>query len=122
MGYRSDVTIRCEEKAYEMFKEAWEKVNFKPCRIYETNENGNHTYVLQWLCVKWYYDFDDVEAIMSVCELLNKNNEEGYAYKCIEIGEDNATDQYANEIGCEVFDDFYVVADVNLPSDIREIV
>lgn len=25
MGYYSEVTIRCEEKAFEMFKEAWKK-------------------------------------------------------------------------------------------------
>ena len=121
MGYYSDVTIRCEEKAYEMFEEAWKKVNFKPCSVYEANENGNHTYILQWIGVKWYYEFDEVESIMSVCNLLNKNNEEGYAYKCIEIGEDNATDEYANEIGLDVFADFQVIVDVSLPSDIIEI-
>lgn len=121
MGYYSDVTIRCEEKAYEMFEEAWKKVDFKPYSVYEANENGNHTYVLQWIGVKWYYEFDEVEAIMSVCELLNKNNKEGYAYKCIEIGEDNATDEYANEIGLDVFEDFQVIVDVSLPSDIIEI-
>ena len=36
MGYRSDVTIRCEEKAFQMFKTAWEKADFKPHRILES--------------------------------------------------------------------------------------
>ena len=67
MGYYSDVTIRCEEKAYEMFEEAWKKVDFKPCKVYETNESNNHTYVLQWIGVKWYYEFDEVELICTNC-------------------------------------------------------
>ena len=68
-----------------------------------------------------YREFEDVSEIMNVCYALNEKDEDGYAYKVIEIGEDNATEEYANEAGYEVFDDFYVVVDVNLPSDIREI-
>ena len=58
---------------------------------------------------------------MNVYYALDEKDGDGYAYKAIEIGEDNATREYANEAGYEVFDDFYVVIDVNLPSDIREI-
>ena len=121
MGYRSDVTIRCEEKAFQMFKTAWEKVDFKPHRILESGEDGNYTYILNWNWVKWYREFEDVSEIMKVCYELDEKDEDGYAYKVIEIGEDNATEEYANEAGYEVFDDFYVVVDVNLPSDIREL-
>ena len=121
MGYRSDVTIRCEKKAFQMFKTAWEKVDFKPHRILESGEDGNYTYILNWNWVKWYREFEEVSEIMNVCYALDEKDEEGYAYKVIEIGEDNATEEYANEAGYEVFDDFYVVVDVNLPSDIREI-
>ena len=121
MGYRSDVTIRCEEKAFQMFKTAWEKTDFKPHRILESGEDGNYTYILNWNWVKWYGEFEDVSEIMNVCYALDEKDEDGYAYKVIEIGEDNATEEYANEAGYEVFDNFYVVVDVNLPSDIREI-
>lgn len=122
MGYRSDVTIRCEEKAFQMFKTAWEKVDFKPHRIYESGEDGNYTYTLNWNWVKWYEGcFEEVDAIEAVCTSLNDNDEEGYAYKIIEIGEDNAIKEYANDSGYGVFEDFYVVIDVNLPLYIREI-
>lgn len=121
MGYRSDVTIRCEEKAFQMFKNAWETVDFKPHRILESGEDGNYTYTLNWNWIKWYDGFEEVEAIMDVCRGLDDNEEMGYAYKFIEIGEDNATTEYANEVGYGVFEDFYVVVDVNLPDDIREI-
>ena len=121
MGYRSDVTVRCEEKAFQMFKEAWEKFDFKPHGIFESVEAGGYTYTLIWSCVKWYDDFEEVDGIMDVCYSLDEKNEDGYAYKMIEIGEDNATEEYANEVGYDVFADFYVVVDVNLPKDIREI-
>lgn len=59
MGYRSDVTIRCEEKAFQMFKTAWEKADFKPHRILELGEDGNYTYILNWNWVKWYREFEN---------------------------------------------------------------
>lgn len=121
MGYRSDVTVRCEEKAFQMFKEVWEREDFKPNRIFESGEDGNYTYTFVWNWVKWYDGFKEVDAIMDVCYTLDEKNEDGYAYKMIEIGEDNTTEEYSNEAGYDVFADFYVVVDVNLPSDIREI-
>ena len=121
MGFRSDVTIRCEEKAVNLFKEAWQKVDFKPHRFYVSGKDGNYTYTLNWNWVKWYDGFEEVDAIMDVCYTLDEKNEDGYAYKMIEIGEDNSTEVYMNELGSDVFSDFYVVVDVNLPSDIREI-
>ena len=38
MGYYSDVTIRCEEKAFEMFKEAWKKAEMTPDKVLKTND------------------------------------------------------------------------------------
>lgn len=121
MGYRSDVTIRCEEKAINLFKEAWQKVDFKPHRMYVSGEKGNCTYTLCWDSVKWYAGYEEVEAIMDVCNQLNEYVESGYAYKFIEVGEDNATEEYGNETGYDVFSDFYIVVDVNLPKDNRDL-
>lgn len=119
MGYRSDVTIRCEEKAVNLFKEAWQKVDFKPGKIYVSGEKGNCTYTLCWEWVKWYDGFEEVDAIMDVCNSLEGNNEDGYAYKLIEIGEDYATEERCNDTGNKVFADFYVITSVNLPDDKR---
>ena len=117
MGYRSDVTIRCEEKAKDLFKEAWSKVDFAPDVIGMSGEVGNETYTLNWEWVKWYGEFEEVDAIMDVCKSLDGNNEDGYAYKLIEIGEDYATEERCNDRGNEVFADFYVVASVNLSAE-----
>lgn len=119
MGYRSDVTIRCEEKAKDLFKEAWNKVGFAPDVIGMSGEVGNETYTLQWEWVKWYEGFEEVDAIMDVCKSLDENNEDGYAYKLIEIGEDYATEERCNDTGNKVFADFYVITSVNLPDDSR---
>lgn len=115
MGYRSDVTIRCEERAFQEFKTAWEKVDFKPSTILKAREDGKYTYILEWEWVKWYQDFEEVEKITNVCRTLDGKNEDGYAYKFIRIGEDNATEEFGNETGLDEFSDFYVVVSVNLP-------
>ena len=44
MGYRSDVSIICKEKAFENFKKAWEEVDFKPDRILKNDD----AYFLIW--------------------------------------------------------------------------
>lgn len=44
MGYRSDVIIRCEEKAFQMFETAWEEADFKPHRMLESGFNGGNYY------------------------------------------------------------------------------
>lgn len=119
MGYRSDIAIRCEEKAFQEFKTAWEKVDFKPSTILSTEDDGNYTYILEWNWVKWYQDFEEVEKITEVCRTLDGKNEDGFAYKFIRIGEDNATEEFGNEVGYDVFSDFYVVVSVNQPKNTR---
>lgn len=119
MGYRSDVTIRCEEKAKDLFKDVWSEYDFAPDEICLSGEVGNETYTLKWEWVKWYEGFDEVDAIIGVCNSLEGDNEDGYAYKLIEICEDYATYERANDRGNEVFADFYVITSVNLPKDSR---
>ena len=112
---RKDVIIRCEVKAFQMFKDAWESVDFKPYKVLQSAEDGNYT--IKWNSIKWYRGFTDVDAIEKVCDILCDMNEEGYAYKKIHIGENNSTEEYSNTLGEDVFADFYVIVDVNLPTD-----
>lgn len=110
----------CEKKAYEMFKEAWETVDFKPTYIMKTEE----AYIFQWEFVKWYDCFKEVQAIESVVDALNEyaetyyvEDDAGYAYKVIEIAEDNAIREYYNDRGEWLFEDFKVVTSVKLPPE-----
>lgn len=117
MSYISNVIIQCEKKAYELFKEAWVRADFKPNSIFRSFSDGVELYTIKWKDVKWYDCFHDVGAITSVMDKLNEeyNDKEGYAYKCIKIGEDNATDERENEAAECVLKDFYVIVSVNLP-------
>lgn len=65
MGYYSEVTIRCEEKAFEMFKEAWKKTEMIPDKVLKTND-GTEDYIIQWQRVKWDTYYLDVAAINDV--------------------------------------------------------
>jgi hypothetical protein len=124
MGYRSEVTIICESKAYEMFKNAWKKVEFKPDVI---RTNGDH-YAIQWSWVKRYSGYEDVKAIEEVMKKLDREPycvddcaEEGYAYHQIEIGEDNRTEERSNDWATEVASDYYVTCSVEIPDYLKEI-
>lgn len=124
MGYRSDVTIMCESHAYEMFKNTWEKENLVPHHIYISGVDGERQYILRWEWVKWYECYSGVNAITEVMDKLDGYEYEvkdGYAYSMIEIGEDCQVDRRSNERGIMSFEDFYVVLNVNLPSDSKEI-
>ena len=118
MGYRSDVSIICEENAFEMLKKAWMEVDFEPDKVL-SNDNGE--YVIQWEYVKWYCSFPDVKAIEDVLTELDGidyGEEEGYAYKSVIIGEDGATDENCNFRGGEVYDGvFYATTTIEIPSD-----
>lgn len=39
MGYRSEVAIKCEEKAYEKLMETCHNVNFMPDEIFKDEED-----------------------------------------------------------------------------------
>jgi hypothetical protein len=108
----------CEEHAFEMFKKAWEKADFKPYHIYQSGEDGNYHYILIWEWVEWYRGREGVEAITKVMDSLDEQEEkDGCAYKLIEIGEDNYTDERKNLRGQSEFEDFHVIVTVNLPKE-----
>lgn len=119
MGYYSDVTIICEEKAYELFKEAWEHWDIRPDCVKKSYDD----YIIQWDYVKWYPSFNDVKAIEGVCIKLcgeEYENTEGYAFKKLIIGEDNASDEEANKRGWDIMD-YYIHCYVAIPDDAKEI-
>lgn len=106
MGYYSEVTIRCEEKAFEMFKEAWKKADITPDKVLKTNDDTGD-YIIQWGTVKWDTYYLDVAAINNVIKKLNElqdpsdTKNEGLGYKFLRIGEnigDVETDQNDWEI------------------------
>lgn len=125
MGYRSNVTIQCKEKAFKLFKEAWESVSednyFKPNKVLKSDD----IYTFMWYDVKWYESFDDVTAITNVMNKLDDDyyckNEE-YAYKLIRLGEEYGDIEIReNDASWYELDDFYPIIEVNLPDVYEEI-
>lgn len=118
MGYRSDVSIMCEKKAFDMLRKAWVEHDFEPDKI---AKNENDVYLVEWKWVKWYNSYDDVGAIEDVLSVISEpayDEEEGYGYKKIDIGEDDAQDIDCNVRGCDIFDDiFYVTTIIETPDD-----
>lgn len=117
MGYYSEVTIRCEEKAFEMFKEAWKKAEMTPDKVLKTND-GTEDYIIQWNMVRWDTDYPEVAAINDVIKKLNElqdpsdTKDEGLGYKFMRIGEnlgDVETDQNDWEI------ELYVIQCADIP-------
>lgn len=111
MGYRSDVAIELEKKAFSLMKKSLLELKekepgtykyFKP-RILKTDFE---TYVLEWDRLKWYTDagFVDVDAVENVLsELKEKHTEEkGFGYYKIRIGEDS--DDIEEETNCSSFE------------------
>ena len=64
MGYRSEVAIKCEEKAYEMLKETCHDADIMPDKIFKDGDE----YILYWDWIKWYEDYEDVSAIVKTLE------------------------------------------------------
>lgn len=86
MGYRSDVTIVCGEKASELLQKACGKHDFMP----DVKLDGEF-HVLCWDCVKWYESNLEVQALNSMLDRLNKmkTKDFAYAYKQFISGEIN---------------------------------
>lgn len=84
MGYRCDVIIRCEEKAYRLFQQAIAEGGYKPSEIYTTGEH----YIICWKWVKWEDDTTAVSQVMKVVDnLLLKGDTQGYKFSFFRNGE-----------------------------------
>lgn len=96
MGYTSDVGIMCQPKAYEMFKKEFDLIG--PHKILK---RGDY-HLLIWEWVKWYIEFEDVAKIEEIMSKLGEHeDEDGYGYKFLRIGEDD-TDVEDITNNCEV--------------------
>ena len=119
MGYYSDVGIKCEEKAFKMFSQAWELNNFTPGHVYRMVCGERYIYTIVWYCVKWYSSCDTINAIESVMDDLDEmdfENIPGLAYHFIRIGEEIVD----NEERSNSWDlDFYLMR--SFPTDGSEI-
>lgn len=123
MSIKSDVGIQCEEKAFELFKEAWEKVDFLPGRIYLNRDSGVKVYTAIWEYVKWENEYSDIKAIEDVIEQLTSDDftsTEGYAFSLVEITENNDIYTRSNDRGYKVLD-FCAEVTFNLPPDLEDI-
>lgn len=117
MGYYSEVTIRCEEKAFEMFKEAWKKAEMTPDKVLKIND-GTEDYIIQWQRVKWDTYYLDVAAINDVIKKLNElqdpsdTKDEGLGYKFMRVGE-NLGDIETEQNDWEI--ELYVIQCADIP-------
>ena len=110
MGYRSEVGIKCGENAYKMFEQAIKDGGFNTCFVPDTvYKDSNNHYTLSWEWVKWYDEFDgvqDIEHVMDILDgLADYDNDKGYGYHFIRIGEEygDIEERYTDYL------DFYVI-------------
>lgn len=99
MGYRSDVCIELEKKAFGEMNEAFRKLRKKHngadavcLPVVRISDSG--TRILEWTSVKWYsgYSFPEVDTVEEVLRKLSEEHveEKGWSYCFIRIGEDNS--------------------------------
>lgn len=113
MGYRSDVGIMCQPKAYEMFKK-----EFNVICPHKVLQCGDY-HLLIWEWVKWYDEFDDVaKANEIMAELNDRDHEDGYGYKFLRIGEED-TDVESRTNNYEV--ELWMRREIDIPRDFEEI-
>lgn len=90
MGYYSDVAIKCNANAYNLFKKVWENEypNIIPDKILTPKNTKNGSYVLQWEWTKWDDEFDDIKVIIGVMNYLDEHNtDKRNYYSYIRVGE-----------------------------------
>lgn len=113
MGYTSDVGIMCQPKAYEMFKKEFDLIG--PHKILK---RGDY-HLLIWEWVKWYIEFEDVAKIEEIMSKLGEHeDEDGYGYKILRIGEDD-TDVEDITNNCEV--ELWMRREIEIPKGFEEV-
>ena len=121
MGYRSEVAIKCEEKAFEMLKETCKRVDCVPDKIYKDGEQ----FILYWDWIKWYESYEDVSAIISTMDKLdelqdpNNYDETGYGYRFMRLGEnDDDVETRGNDWNIEL----WMIRKIDIPDDLEEVI
>jgi len=121
MGYRSEVAIKCEEKAFEMLRETYKRVDCVPDNVYK---DGEH-YILYWDWVKWYESYEDVGAIESAMDKLdelqnpNDKTDTGYGYRFMRLGE-NDDDVETRENDWDI--ELWMIRKIDIPEGLEEVV
>lgn len=124
MGYRSDVTIMLQPKAYKMVMDSIKEYNNTVSGVYkfephEDLKNPENEHIIKWCDIKWYSSFRDVQSVTNVLHILSNehNEEDGYGYKIVEVGEDGATEEKSNnwDWGSEM----YALTTVEYPGDFK---
>ena len=113
MGFRSNVYIKCEEKAFELFKDAFSKAEQNPDSLEKTE---NDIYKFSWNWIKWNQYYGDIQVFEDILSQLCSEEFdllEGYAFKAIWIHEDDSTEIRMNSSGDNAFEDFYITVDVS---------
>lgn len=119
MGYRSEVAIKCEQKAFEMIKEVCRKVEVVPDKVYKEDS----CYILWWSWIKWDDWYDDVLEIETVLKELDKLKDPletgtGYGYKFMRIGEsDDDVETKDNDWNIEL----WMIRKIDIPEGLEEI-
>lgn len=118
MGYRSEVAIKCEEKAYKLFEEVFleRELYIMPDKIYKDGDD----YILYWEWAKWYECYEGVQAIIDVMNDLDDcgNKDGGYGYKFMRIGEDdNDTETRSNDWNIEL----WMIRKIDIPDELEEL-
>lgn len=107
ISYRSDVKILCGEKAFEMLNESFKKNDFYPDEILKSD---NNEYLISFYSERWYDHFFHISDINEIFEKLDEfdsvDNNEGYEYKYIRVGEECGDyDEQYNEISFNLLND-----------------
>lgn len=113
MGYRSDVGIMCQPKAYEMFKK-----EFNVICPHKVLQRGDY-HLLIWNWKPWSDYFDDVAKVEEIMnELGEHEDEDGYGYKFLRIGEDD-TDVEDITNNCEV--ELWMRREIEIPKGFEKV-
>lgn len=117
MGYRSEVAIKCEPKAFEMLMNVCNEGYLKPDDVIT---DGKYK-ILYWDFVKWYSDiFDEVKSIEKCMRWLDEHHEpdcdDELGYHFLRLGEDGSD----VEDECNDYDiELNYIRKIELPDDVR---
>ena len=115
MGYRSEVAIKCEEKAYEMLRETCNQVRLIPDAIYKDEEY----FIFYWDWIKWYDTYYEIIAIENTMSKLDDlGNEPGYGYRFMRLGEDD-TDVETRQNNYDI--ELWMIRKIDIPEGLEEI-
>ena len=92
MGYRSDVCIEAMDEAFRKLRREHSGDDAVCLPVVRSSASG--TKILEWTSVKWYtgYNFPEVDTVEEILRSLSEEHEEedGWSYRFIRIGEDNS--------------------------------